>query len=128
MNVTKWILPLSLTVLLSACTHPIEQPIASRPLVETVIQRDQNVIPKDYWGLLSDGASGEQFRVLNYDITLLNLYNSASGKICRRFEVGELSSLGSPEVRNACKYNGNEGWYLSAPTVSNLISDIKLSD
>lgn len=125
---SKWLIAVTTGLVLSGCTKPIEQPVASRQLVENVVERDKNLIPEQYWGELDSAERFSNLSISKYNITLLDLYDSASGKVCRRFEATEVGSDSSAEIRVACRKPSETAWYLSAPTVSNLTYDLRLGN
>ncbi|MGY5449852.1 hypothetical protein ACVFI8_02705 [Agarivorans sp. MS3-6] len=126
MRMFKWMLVFGVSGIMLGCAKPIEQPVASRELVENVIEKDKNLIPESYWAVLDSGQTYEQLQVSIYQITLLDLYQSASGKLCRRFEAQEINTQDSPEIRVACKQRTDNAWYLSSPAVSDLTYDLNL--
>lgn len=111
---------------LSACSSKIEQPVASRPLVENVVERELAPLPESVWDVFETGPSHHEVTIGKYKLLIMEHYASASNKLCRRFEVLQLDDDGSSELRVACRRHDQSTWYLSSTAVASQSYQLKL--
>lgn len=100
--------------LITACST-IEQPIASRPLVEQNFTNKYLQLPENSWDPLANSVVGQVVNLSSQQVKLDKLYFSATGKQCRQlFFPNDL-------LRIACRDAIGSQWFLVKPVISEYI-------
>ncbi|WP_157360326.1 hypothetical protein [Aliagarivorans marinus] len=111
----------SLLLSLTACSQNATQPIASRSIVENVVREEVDFIPEEFWELLLNGSVGDEFTLSGYELTIGEIYYSASGRWCRKVGISTepVTSDSKHYRRVTCKVENGPAWYLSSTTLAN---------
>jgi hypothetical protein len=110
----KNLIPFLVIITLQSCAG-VNQPVAHRPLVEQSFSQDYQLVSKDSWGQLSQIRSGNVIKLNAQDVTLGDLYFSATGKRCRKV------FLQQKLTRLVCQDQDSEQWHLITPVISEYI-------
>lgn len=110
----------ALVLLVSACSS-IEQPIASRLLVEQNVANVYQELPKNVWSDLSNAATGAVVYLESQQVSLDKLYFSANGKQCRQL------LFPNDSLRISCRIGEAAKWYLVKPVISEYIESTSVA-
>jgi hypothetical protein len=112
----KFILGITLTVLLtSGCVSRIDQPVASRPLVENVIILATESVPQMHWSALSNETSGSLINIDGNKMVIGERYVAASGDTCIALQYAELVATRSTTV---CNGKDSIEWHYARPVIA----------
>lgn len=121
----KFILGISLTILLtSGCVSRIDQPVASRPLVENVVILATESVPQMHWSKLSIETSGSTLTIDGHKMVLGERYIAASGDTCIA-----LQSVDAMVKRSTTVCNGKDSleWHYARPVIAFHTENLEVS-
>jgi hypothetical protein len=112
----KFILGITLTVLLtSGCVSRIDQPVASRPLVENVVILATESIPQMHWTKLSNAMAGAMLTIDGDKMILGERYIAASGDTCIALYPADMIAKRSTTV---CNGKDSMEWHYARPVIA----------
>lgn len=112
----KFILGITLTVLLtSGCVSRIDQPVASRPLVENVVILATESVPQVHWSKLSNETAGSMLTIDGNKMVLGQRYIAASGHTCIALQPTDTIAKRSSTV---CNRKDSIEWHYARPVIA----------
>lgn len=90
----------------------IDQPIASRPLVEHDFETQETLVPESLWSQFSDADSKTQITVQSSYAQLSAPFFAANGKTCRKLIFAQATT------QVACQSSDKTSWYYVKPVLA----------
>ena len=109
---------LLVTFYLVGCTS-INQPVASRALVEYSFISKQNNVPSEFWQDLSTARYGKKIVIDQQSAKLGQQYFAANGRTCRKLMWIDSNFDSLPRV--TCKSTQDDSWHYVKPVMSEYI-------